>query len=134
MLDDLYWVMSYSRWRDPQFWPLFREEMLRRHPALTDEGMDTARDYNFKRYQYQGIGRHEPRDVYARGVADLQALANVTPGHGFLFGTQPSSIDATVYGFVANILYYGIDTPLKRFVESRVALVRHADAVHSRIA
>jgi glutathione S-transferase len=24
-LDDLYWVMSYSRWKDSQFWPLFSE-------------------------------------------------------------------------------------------------------------
>jgi glutathione S-transferase len=133
-LDDLYWVMSYSRWRDPQFWPLFRDEMLKRHPTLTPKAMDTARDYNFKRYEYQGIGRYEPADVYARGVADLQALANVTPGHGFMFAAQPSSIDAAVYGFVANILYYEIDTPLKRFVESREALVRHAGAVHSRMA
>jgi glutathione S-transferase len=133
-LDDLYWVMSYSRWRDPQFWPSFRDEMLTRHPSLTESGMDAARNYNFKRYHYQGIGRYEPGDVYARGIADLQALANVTPGHGFLFGAQPSSIDAATYGFVANILYYAIDTPLKRFVESHAALVRHTDAVHSRMA
>ena len=132
-LDDLYWVMSYSRWRDPQFWPLFRDEMLRRHPTLTQQGMDTARNYNFKRYEYQGIGRYQPGDVYARGLADLQALANVTPGHGFLFGREPSSIDAAAYGFVANILYYEIDTPLKRFVASRAALVRHVDAIHSRM-
>src|SRR5947209_10792730 len=24
-LDDLYWVISYSRWRDDCFWPLFRD-------------------------------------------------------------------------------------------------------------
>jgi hypothetical protein len=24
MLDDLYWVMSYSRWKDERFWPAFR--------------------------------------------------------------------------------------------------------------
>jgi glutathione S-transferase len=132
-LDDLYWVMSYSRWRDPEFWPLFRDEMLRKHPALTEDGLNAARDYNFKRYHYQGIGRYEPSDVYARGIADLQAVADVTPRHGFLFGTQPSSIDAAAYGFLANILYFDIDTPLKRFVESRAQLVRHTDAVHSRM-
>src|SRR3954447_1388473 len=25
MLDDLYWVMSYSRWQDDRFFPLFRD-------------------------------------------------------------------------------------------------------------
>jgi glutathione S-transferase len=133
-LDDLYWVMSYSRWRDPRFWPLFRDEMLRTHPALTATGMDSAREYNVKRYYYQGIGRYEPDDVYARGIADLRALAAVTPARSFLFGPEPSSIDAACYGFIANILYYAIGTPLKQFVASEPALVRHADAIRSRIS
>lgn len=29
MLDDLYWVMSYSRWQDQRFWPLFRDALMR---------------------------------------------------------------------------------------------------------
>ena len=33
MLDDLYWVMSYSRWKDEQFWPAFREA-VRREPQF----------------------------------------------------------------------------------------------------
>ena len=36
MLDDLYWVMSYSRWKDERFWPLFRAALLREHPSLTE--------------------------------------------------------------------------------------------------
>jgi len=39
-----------------------------------------------------------------------------------------------VYGFIANILYYRIDTPLKRFLEACPGLVRLTDAVHSRLA
>ncbi len=70
-LDDLYWVMSYSRWKDPQFWPLFRDAMLGAHASLTVDGMEAARKYNFERYRYQGIGRYEPQDVYTRGIADL---------------------------------------------------------------
>jgi len=133
-LDDLYWVMSYSRWRDGRFWPAFRDEMLRRHPSLTASGMETAREYNFQRYHYQGIGRYEPGDVYARGTADLEALASLVPEQGFVFGAAPSSLDAAVYGFLANILYYPIDTPLKRFVVARPALVRHTDDVHARVS
>ena len=28
MLDDLYWVMSYSRWKDERYWPAFRDALL----------------------------------------------------------------------------------------------------------
>src|SRR6516162_2532752 len=33
MLDDLYWVMSYSRWKHERFWPLFRDALMRRNRA-----------------------------------------------------------------------------------------------------
>src|SRR4028119_628363 len=57
MLDDLYWVMSYSRWKDEQFWPAFRDALLDQHPTLTAEGLQKAQEFNALRYYYQGIGR-----------------------------------------------------------------------------
>ena len=134
MLDDLYWVMSYSRWKDEQFWPAFRDALRRRHPNLTDEGLRKAQKYNAQRYYYQGIDRYAPPAAYARGLADLQVLANIIPGSGYLHGPKPTSVDAGVYGFIANIFFYEIDTPLKQFVVSRPNLVRHCTAIHDAIS
>jgi glutathione S-transferase len=133
MLDDLYWVMSYSRWRDPQFWPLFRDEILRTHPSVTETSLEQARKYNFERYYYQGIGRYDPDAAFERGISDLQALANLIPDDRFLFGMEPSSIDAAIYGFVANIHFYEIDTPLRKFVSSHPNLVRHCNSLHAAV-
>jgi glutathione S-transferase len=133
MLDDLYWVMSYSRWRDPQFWPLFRDEILRTHPSVTEASLEQARKYNFERYYYQGIGRYDPDAVFERGILDLQALANLIPDDGFLFGTEPSSIDAGIYGFVANIHFYEIETPLRKFVLSHPNIVRYCNSLHAAV-
>jgi glutathione S-transferase len=132
-LDDLYWVMSYSRWKDLRFWPLFKQAFLRRHPSVTAEALETARDYNSKRYHYQGIGRYDPDAAYARGIADLGVLANLIPGSGFLFGPKPSSIDAGVYGFTANIYFYEIDTPLKQFLVSKPKVVAHCLSIHNAL-
>ncbi|HEY3599314.1 MAG TPA: glutathione S-transferase C-terminal domain-containing protein [Paraburkholderia sp.] len=133
-LDDLYWVMSYSRWRDPRFWPAFRAELLATHPDLAADDLEAARKYNFERYHYQGIGRYEPAEAYARGIADLQVLANLIPDDGFLFGEEPASTDASVYGFIANIYFYDIDTPLKQFVVTQPQLVRHCAALRAAVA
>jgi glutathione S-transferase len=133
MLDDLYWVMSYSRWKDPRFWPLFRDALLRTHPAITEAALETAREYNFKRYHYQGIGRYEPEPAYARGIADLRVLADLVPESGFIFGAKACSCDAGIYGFTANIYFYEIDTPLKEFLMSRPNLVAHCRAVHAAL-
>ena len=75
MLDDLYWVMSYSRWKDERYWPAFRDALMREHPSLTEAGLLKAREFNFQRYHYQGIGRYAPDAAYARGLADLAVLA-----------------------------------------------------------
>lgn len=133
MLDDLYWVMSYSRWKDERFWPAFRDALRREHPTLTEEGLRKARDFNSQRYYYQGIGRFAPEAAYARGLADLRVLANLVPADGYLYGATPTSVDAAIYGFIANIYFYAIDTPLKRLVASHLNLVRHCAAIHAAI-
>jgi glutathione S-transferase len=133
MLDDLYWVISYSRWRDPQFWPLFRDAFLQTHPRVTASDLEAARKYNFERYYYQGIGRYEPGAVYERGIADLQVLASMIAASGFLFGPEPNSIDAAIYGFIANIHFYKIDTPLKQFFSRQPNLVRYCNELHAAV-
>jgi len=133
MLDDLYWVMSYSRWKDERYWPVFRDALKREHPRLTEDGLLKAREFNFQRYYFAGIGRYAPDDAYARGLADLKVLADLVPAQGYVHGPRPTGIDAGIYGFIANIYFYDIDTPLKQFVVLQQNLVRHCIAIHEAV-
>ena len=133
-LDDLYWVMSYSRWQDERYWHLFRDALKREHPSLTDEGLMKAKEFNAQRYHYQGIGRYEPDAAMARGLADLAALANLIPAQGYVHGEKPTAIDAGIYGFIANIYFYDIDTPLKQFVVAHDNLARHCRTIHAAVS
>lgn len=133
-LDDLYWTMSYARWKDEQFWPLFRDMLLAEHADITVSDLEAARQYNHLRYHYQGIGRYEPPQVYARGMENLRVVSDAIGTNDFVFGAQPRSLDAAIYGFVANIYFYDMDTPLRRFVVSRPNLVRHCTAIHAMVA
>ena len=88
LLDDLYWVMSYSRWRDDAYWPLFRDEILKTHPNVSAESLERAREYNFQRYYYpaaslraatscaRACGRDGPPRLF-RGRASRTASHNV---------------------------------------------------------
>ena len=134
MLDDLYWVMSYSRWQDERYWHLFRDALLREHPSVTVEGLAKAKDFNAQRYYYQGIGRFDPDAAMARGLADLKAIADLIPAQGYVHGEKPTSIDASIYGFIANIYFYDIDTPLKQFVVAHDNIVRHCRAIHDAVS
>jgi glutathione S-transferase len=133
MLDDLYWVMSYSRWKDELYWPSFRDALMREHPSLTNEGLLKAREFNFQRYHFQGIGRYAPKAAYARGLADLKVLADLVSANGYVHGPAPTGIDAGIYGFIANIWFYDIDTPLRQFVAAQPNLVRHCAAIHDAV-
>ena len=133
MLDDLYWVMSYSRWKDEQFWPAFRKALLEQHPSLTDAALRKAQEFNFQRYYFQGIGRYAPEAAYARGLADLRVLADLIPTIGYIHGENPTSIDTGIYGFIANIYFYDIDTPLRQFVVAHDNVVRHCRVIHDAV-
>jgi glutathione S-transferase len=134
LLDDLYWIMSYSRWQDERYWPLFCAALRREHPSLTEEGLLKAKAFNAQRYHYQGIGRYTPDAAYARGLADLQVLANLVPAMGYVHGPAPTSVDASIYGFIANIHFYDIETPLRQFVADQANLVRHCTEIHRAVA
>jgi glutathione S-transferase len=134
MLDDLYWVMSYSRWKDERYFPAFRDAFMAQLSRLDAAGLDRAREYNAQRYHFQGIGRYAPDQAYARGLADLKVLADLVPESGYVHGAKPTSIDAGIYGFVANIHYYPIPTPLKAFVSAHPNLVRHCEDIHAAVS
>jgi glutathione S-transferase len=134
MLDDLYWVMSYSRWKDERFFPAFRDGFIAQHAQIDVAGLNRAKEYNAQRYFYQGIGRYTPEQAYARGIADLKVLAELIPPRGCVHGEKPASIDAGIYGFVANIYFFPIETPLKAYVVAQPNLVRHCEAIHAAVS
>src|SRR3954468_7334824 len=133
MLDDLYWVMSYSRWKDERFFPAFRNGFIAQHRQIDADGFEKAKAYNAQRYHYQGIGRYTPDQAYARGLADLQVLTEIVPAQGFVHGADPTSIDASIYGFLANIYFFPIPTPLKAFVDAHKNLVAHCERIHGMV-
>ena len=71
-----------------------------------------------------------PSSGLARGLADLAVLARLVPDGGYVHGPKPAGI----YGFIANILFYDIETPLKQFVVAHGNLVRHCRAIHADVA
>jgi len=125
--------MAHSRWKDERYYPAFRDAFRREHPHLTDEGLDKARDFNFQRYHFQGIGRYPSEAAHAPGLADLGVLSRLIPSSGYVHGDRPTSIDAGIYGFIANIHFYDINTPLKQCVASHPNLVRHCEAIHASV-
>jgi len=130
MLDThLYWVISYSRWQDERFWPLFKSEFLKQFPQISESDLKKSRKHNIEKYYYQGIGRYDPKDIYASGADDLKAIKSILGNKDFIFGEKIHSIDACCYGFLANIFYCDMDTPLKAFIVAEPSLVKYINRI-----
>ena len=120
MLDShLYWVISYSRWQDERFWPLFKMEFLKQLGDVPEMMLENAKKYNIEKYHYQGIGRYTTEEIYQSGIEDLTVINLLLGSQDFIFGKSIHIIDVCCYGFLANIFYFDINTPLKDFIVSQ---------------
>ena len=101
MLDDLYWVMSYSRWKNsgsgrfPR-WP------ARAASDPDGEGLNKARGSISSAIIFRASAVTSRGGVRPR-LADLEVPAHPLPRTGYLHGASPTGIDAGIYGFIANI-------------------------------
>ena len=53
----------------------------------------------------QGIGRHSQEEVERLGVDDLKAVSDFLGDKQFMFGKEPTELDACLFGFLSMILY-----------------------------
>ncbi|MEP2103666.1 MAG: glutathione S-transferase family protein [Parasphingorhabdus sp.] len=109
----LYWVTLYSRWIDDHNWPIIKNFWFGSMPPVIRSLVPIIAQKQVKSgLQAHGIGRHAMKDIYAFGAADLEALAVQLGSKPFMFGDQPSSLDATAYPSIANSLIEELPGPL----------------------
>lgn len=53
----------------------------------------------------QGIGRHSAEEIQHIARGDIKALSDLLKDKQFFFGDQPTTIDACVFAFLANVLH-----------------------------
>jgi glutathione S-transferase len=78
------------------------------------------------------VGRHSKEEIYQLGKDDITAIATSLGQQKFFFGEQPSSIDAVLYGFLANIITPPINSPLKQHTMSYSNLVEHCERMKQK--
>ena len=96
-------------------------------PKADENKIQVAQKYNFQRYHCQGIGRYEPSDVVQARPCRFTDLSTTD------FSSIRSRPARASMGFVANIYFYKIDTPLRKFFASHTNLIRHCNAVHTHV-
>lgn len=113
--EHFYFILSYSRWIDPDGWRAVRPAYFAFLPPGLRETLPWLIRARVKRDLLgQGAARHDRDDLYAMGRADLEAVSILLDDGPFFFRDRPTTIDAVAYGFLANLLLVPVETRLKR--------------------
>jgi len=116
--ENLYWVLVYSRWQDPVNWEQTRKIYFGALPPILRAIVPIiARKKTFQNLKGHGMGRHTAAEIYQMGITDLNALSDFLGDKPFFMGNQPTTLDASAYGFLANILWVPLESPLKERAE-----------------
>jgi glutathione S-transferase len=82
----------------------------------------------------QGYGRHSRDEVFALGIADLDAIATFLGDHAFAVTDRPTSYDSSVYALLKSILATPIDSPLKQAAQALPVLSDYVARIERAIA
>jgi glutathione S-transferase len=131
--ENLYWVVVHSRWSEPENWEKTKEAFFGSLPPLLKTFVpNLVRKDMLKKLIGHGIGKHSNTEIYNIGIADLIALSDFLADKQFLFGDEPTSLDASAYGILANILWSPFNSVLKDRAETLDNIFAYCHRIRDR--
>ncbi|MEO0457508.1 MAG: glutathione S-transferase family protein [Cyanobacteria bacterium P01_A01_bin.114] len=134
MEEHLYWVMVYSRWVEDSSWQIIRQAYFKDLPPVLNSVVPMlVRRQVLRDLHGQGVSRHSREDIYGMGIRNLQAVSDLLADKPFLMGDRPTSLDATGYGFTANLLKIPLlASPLTEYAKGLNNIVAYCDRMAER--
>ncbi len=133
MEENLYWATFCSRWVPEETWSVVRKEIFADLPTPLKWLVPKLVRRNALRDMYgQGMGRHSRDEVHEIGMQDVQAISDFLGDKPYLMGDQPTSLDATGYGTLVNLLWASVGSPIQEYGLTLENLGAYCDRMHSR--
>lgn len=126
MIDEhLYWAVLYNRWVDEN-WPKVRDVFFSTLPPLIRSVVPAMiQKKMLSDIQSQGIGRHSKTEIYQLANQDIKALSDFLGDKSYFMGAQPTSLDASAFAILSNILEPPLRSPLKDYARKLPNLVAY---------
>lgn len=135
--EHLYWVIVQTRYFSPANWELFRPGLmsllpLELPPEVREDIVEGIKKSMAQQIIGHGMGRHTEEEIFRLGIQDLAALSNFLDKRPFLMGEVPTTLDATAYGFLANLLLVPFASPVRDFGLAQQNLTAYCQRMGSR--
>ena len=133
MEEHFYFVMLVARWVDERGWKVISPAFGQTIKKSGVPGFATPFVMNMIRKQVvqtayrQGMGRHSIEEVEEIGVGLIDSLAELAGERPYFLGSEPRSIDASVFPVVWSVLATPIAGRLQSQMKSKANLVAYSE-------
>ncbi len=130
--ENLYWCLVYSRWVNEDTWLKVKENFFAEMsfplkqilPPILRGGVKSS-------IKKQGMGRHSEEEILAIAYKSFSSLEVMLGDQEYFFGSQPSSLDAAVYGHVACFILSSLENRFNLAAREHPKLVAFCQRVNS---
>lgn len=128
--ENTYWGAAEVRFGIEENWQRFRvmvaralfpEAPLEVSEPFAQEFCKTMRS----QMQAHGIGRHSHEEIAQIICADFQALSDFLADKPFFMGDEPTTLDATAYGYIGNFMQPRFESSIVDYLLGRSNLCKH---------
>ncbi len=125
-----YWGIAQIRYRDESNWQSYRQVFANLLvPSGSKEQWEPIVEGIRSKYlaymDAQGIARHSEEEIFLIVSADFQALSDFLADKPFFMGTQPTTLDATAYAYIGNVIKPPFKSPIVDYVRRLENLCQH---------
>lgn len=133
MEENLYWVELYARWAEDDNWAVTRKLFFSELPLVLRSIVPSlVRRDILRNLDGHGMGRHSREEIYEIGQRDTKALSDFLSDKPFLMGENPTSLDATGYGFLSNQLQTELPSALSDYTQQFENLKDYCDRMEAK--
>ncbi len=130
--DSLLYPMIYCRWIEPAGWARISRIFDKMPVPLRWFVPQLVRGRIRKTLHLQGMGRHTPGEIVRFGAQYLAAIETQLGAREFMLSAAPTSLDATAYGFLAQLVESSLDNPLAAKAKATPSFVAYCARMKQR--
>lgn len=128
--ENIYWGEVHIRYKVEENWQVYQQVLASMVgtsiPAEEWELIIEELRKNAHSQMYShGIGRHSSEEIYQIITADFQALSDFLADKPFFMGDKPTTLDATAYAYIGNMIKPPFAHPIVDYVLQLDNLCQH---------
>ena len=129
--EHLFWAALYSRWQyTDENWQTNKQAIFGGLPPIIRDIVANRWRHKIRRQIFgHGAGRHQAEEIFTLGKQDIDALSSTLDNKRYFLGDQPTTLDASAFGLLINIIGCPIESPLKEYGLSKNNLINYVDRI-----